>query len=62
MKKTTYKPELRSVYLKVGDTVRHRIFGVGQVIEIEGERARVNFGDKVKTIHTAFLEVLHSSP
>lgn len=57
VKKTTYSVQLRhSNNLKIGDMVIHRVFGKGKVIALEEERATVDFGDKVKTIHTDFLE------
>ena len=57
--KVSYDVELRpNERVKVGVMVNHRVFGVGKVVALEGERARVDFRGKVKTIHTSFLEVL----
>ena len=42
--------------IEEGAMVSHRIFGLGRVISVEGEKARVDFRGKVKSIHTAFLE------
>ncbi|WP_457601267.1 ATP-dependent helicase [Hydrogenivirga sp.] len=57
--KVSYGVDLRpNDRVKVGEVVNHRVFGVGKVIRLEGERAEVDFRGKVKTIHTSFLEVL----
>lgn len=55
---SAYKVPKPTHNIKVGDTVVHRIFGKGRVLALEDERAKVDFGDKVKTIHVAFLEVV----
>ncbi len=44
--------------VRIGILVNHRVFGIGRVIALEGERATVDFKGRVKAIHTAFLEVL----
>ncbi|MEZ0337359.1 MAG: ATP-dependent helicase [Aquificaceae bacterium] len=56
-KKTSYMPELKSPYrIKVGDRVRHELFGEGVVLALEDSRAVVEFKAGRKTIHTAFLK------
>ncbi|MCS6958224.1 MAG: ATP-dependent helicase [Aquificaceae bacterium] len=56
-KKTSYMPELKSPYrIKVGDRVRHEVFGEGVVLSLEDSRAAVEFKAGRKTIHTAFLK------
>jgi DNA helicase-2/ATP-dependent DNA helicase PcrA len=55
---SAYKVPKPMHHIKVGDTVMHRIFGKGRVLALEDERAKVDFGEKVKTIHVAFLEVV----
>lgn len=55
---SAYKVPKPLYNIKVGDTVMHRIFGKGKVLALEDERAKVDFGEKVKTIHVAFLEVI----
>jgi DNA helicase-2/ATP-dependent DNA helicase PcrA len=55
---SAYKVPKPMHHINVGDTVMHRIFGKGRVLALEDERAKVDFGEKVKTIHVAFLEVV----
>lgn len=56
-KRTTYAPELTAKHqLKVGDKVRHEIFGIGTIISLEENKAVVSFSRGIKTIHIAFLE------
>ncbi len=56
-KKTSYMPELKSLKaFKVGDRVRHELFGEGVVIALEDSKAVVEFERGRKTIHTAFLK------
>ncbi len=58
-KKVSYSVELiPNRKIKPGIMVSHKVFGIGRVLEVEGEKARVDFKGKVKTIHTAFLEPL----
>jgi len=58
-RKVSYSVELRpNTKVKAGVLVNHRIFGVGKVLDVDGERATVDFRGKVKSIHTSFLEVL----
>ncbi|RLJ70011.1 DNA helicase-2/ATP-dependent DNA helicase PcrA [Hydrogenivirga caldilitoris] len=55
----SYRVELKpNESVRVGTLVNHKVFGVGKVIGIEGERAQVDFKGKIKTIHTSFLEAL----
>ncbi len=57
--KVSYRVELKpNEKVKVGAVVNHRVFGVGKVLRVEGEKAIVDFRGKEKTIHTSFLEVL----
>lgn len=57
VKKNTYADDLAPNHtIRVGDIVIHRIFGKGKVLALEDGKAKVDFGDKVKNIHTAFLE------
>jgi DNA helicase-2/ATP-dependent DNA helicase PcrA len=57
--KISYSVELKpNPRVKEGSMVNHKVFGVGRVLEVEGERARVDFRGQTKTIHTSFLEVL----
>lgn len=56
-RKTSYMPELRSVKtLKEGQLVKHKEFGLGRIISLQEEKARVDFGSFVKTIYLGFLE------
>ncbi len=44
--------------IEAGALVSHRVFGTGKVIRVLGEKAEVDFGGRIKSIHTAFLEPL----
>ncbi len=56
--KVSYAPKLKpNPKVRVGIYVNHRVFGRGKVLSLEGEKATVDFGGKVKSIHTSFLEV-----
>ena len=58
-RKVTYRIDLKpNPKVRVGVTVSHRVFGVGRVVRVEGERAEVEFRGEVRRIHTSFLEVL----
>ncbi len=58
-KRVSYGVDLKpNNNVKEGVTVNHRVFGVGKVLKVEGERATVDFRGNTKTIHTSFLEVL----
>ncbi len=53
----TYEvPKLVGKSLKVGQRVKHPVFGLGKVLSVEGVHATVDFGGKVKKIHSHFLE------
>ena len=55
--KTTYAVELRpNSRVREGILVSHKVFGVGKVLSVDGERAEVDFQGKIKRIHTSFLE------
>ncbi len=57
--KVSYSVELRpNGKVKAGVMVHHKVFGIGRVISVEGERAKVDFMGKEKSIHTSFLEVV----
>jgi len=57
--KVSYKVELKpNERVREGVMVNHRVFGLGKVLELDGEKALVDFRGKRKTIHTSFLEVL----
>ncbi|EDP75323.1 ATP-dependent helicase, partial [Hydrogenivirga sp. 128-5-R1-1] len=57
--KVSYSVELKpNQRVTKGAMVNHRVFGVGKVLELEDDRALVDFKGKRKTIHTSFLEVL----
>lgn len=57
IKRTSYREEFRVPHsLSVGDSVRHRVFGTGRIISMDGEKAVVDFDGRVKSIHKAFLE------
>ncbi len=50
-------PELNSkIELKAGEKVRHRVFGEGVVVRVDGEKAIVNFNGIQKSIYVTFLE------
>jgi len=53
------KPALDGKKLKVGQRVKHPVFGVGKVISTRGVHAMVDFGGEVKKIHSHFLEVVN---
>jgi DNA helicase-2/ATP-dependent DNA helicase PcrA len=59
---TDFEPKSYRVSLRpkpgveAGALVNHRIFGVGKVLRVIGEKAEVDFRGKIKSIHTAFLE------
>jgi DNA helicase-2/ATP-dependent DNA helicase PcrA len=56
-KKTTSLPELTpKIKLRAGERVRHRVFGEGVVVRVDGEKAVVNFGGTQKSIYITFLE------
>ena len=56
---STHIPELKNIKkLRIGDRVRHKVFGEGIVLEVVGEKAHVRFGKEEKTIYTSFLELL----
>ena len=58
-RKTSYSVDLKpNRRVKEGVLVNHRVFGIGKVLEVSGERATVDFKGKIKKIHTSFLEVL----
>ncbi len=58
-RKVTYGVRLKAnPKVKEGSMVNHRVFGVGRVLSVEGEKAQVDFRGKIKTIHTSFLETL----
>ncbi|HIC97215.1 MAG TPA: ATP-dependent helicase [Aquificaceae bacterium] len=58
-RKTHYSVELKAnPSVRSGVLVRHKVFGVGKVIKVDGEKAQVDFGGKVKNIHTHFLQTL----
>lgn len=51
------EPEIipEEMELAVGDTVRHKVFGVGQVVAIDGMNLSISFGDSgVKRLNGAF--------
>jgi len=52
------KPALEGKNLKVGQKVKHPVFGVGKVISTRGVHAMVDFGGEVKKIHSHFLETI----
>ncbi|HIC09008.1 MAG TPA: ATP-dependent DNA helicase Rep [Aquificales bacterium] len=52
------KPPLEGKNLKVGQKVKHPVFGVGKVISTRGVHAMVDFGGEVKKIHSHFLETI----
>ncbi len=55
--KTSYGVSLKPTKgIKVGDLVKHKVFGVGRVLSVNGQTAEVEFRNKVKRIHSAFLE------
>lgn len=47
-----YEPE--DINLDIGDKVRHQIFGVGKVTDIDGTIVAVDFGGRVKKLNVAF--------
>jgi len=56
---TSYEtPRLKGKKLKVGQKVKHPVFGVGKVVSVDGVHAKVDFGGEVKKIHSHFLEEL----
>ncbi len=56
-KRITPLPELNSkIELKAGEKVRHRVFGEGVVVRVDGEKAIVNFNGTQKSIYVTFLE------
>jgi len=58
-RKTKYEEILRpNPDVREGVRVRHKVFGTGIVLKVEGERAVVRFKDHEKVIHTSFLEVV----
>jgi len=58
-RKTTYGVDLKpNSRIREGVLVSHRIFGVGKVLCVMGEKAEVDFRGKIRRIHSAFLEVL----
>ena len=40
----------------IGQKVKHPVFGLGTIINLNGRHAQVDFGGVVKKIHTGFLE------
>ncbi len=55
--KRSYRVSLKpKAGIEEGAMVSHRIFGLGRVLRVIGEKAEVDFRGKVKSIHTAFLE------
>ncbi len=57
--KVSYSVELKpNPKVKEGALVNHRVFGLGKVIRVDGEKAIIDFRGKKKTIHTQFLEVV----
>ncbi len=57
--KVSYSIELKpNRKVREGVLVNHKVFGIGKVLNVDGERAKVDFRGNVKTIHTSFLEVL----
>ncbi len=57
--RVSYAVELKpNSKIRKGILVNHRVFGVGKVLKVEGERAEVDFQGKIKRIHTSFLEPL----
>ncbi|HIP98280.1 MAG TPA: ATP-dependent DNA helicase Rep [Aquifex aeolicus] len=50
------KPNLEGKSLRVGQRVKHPVFGKGKVISTQGAFAMVDFGGEVKKIHSHFLE------
>ncbi len=50
------KPTLEGKNLRVGQRVKHPVFGKGKVISTQGAFAMVDFGGEVKKIHSHFLE------
>jgi DNA helicase-2/ATP-dependent DNA helicase PcrA len=56
-KKATSLPELTpKVDLRAGERVKHRVFGEGVVVRVDGSKAVVNFGGTQKSIYITFLE------
>jgi Superfamily I DNA and RNA helicases len=56
-KKATSLPELTpKIKLRTGERVRHRVFGEGVVVRVDGDKAVVNFGGTQKSIYITFLE------
>jgi DNA helicase-2/ATP-dependent DNA helicase PcrA len=49
-------PKLVGKKFRVGQRVKHPVFGEGKIISLNGVHARVDFGGEVKKIHTHFLE------
>ncbi len=47
-----YEPE--EIDVKIGDKVRHQIFGIGRVAEIDGTVVEVDFNGKTKKLNVAF--------
>lgn len=55
----SYRVELRpNRKVREGILVNHRVFGIGKVLRVEGEKAEVDFKGRIKRIHTSFLEPL----
>jgi DNA helicase-2/ATP-dependent DNA helicase PcrA len=56
-KKAATLPELTpKIELRAGERVRHRVFGEGVVVRVDGAKAVVNFGGTQKSIYITFLE------
>ncbi len=58
-RRTTYGVDLKpNSRIREGVLVNHRVFGVGKVLSVTGEKAEVDFRGKIRRIHSAFLEVV----
>jgi ATP-dependent DNA helicase RecQ len=49
------QPELVSSLYQIGETVKHRKFGNGKVVEISGENVSIDFGTTTKRVKAPFL-------
>ncbi len=59
VQRTSYMPELKKAQIiRIGDRVRHILFGEGVVLDVFGDKARVRFNGAEKTIYASFLEVI----